>query len=254
MTLLNQQITKLNPKNLRSRDNEIVLQTQLCELVRDTHLYLSALTDPFLLTESDCSAWIRELPKPRPQKSILPTPAPTIAARPPEPIAPPLPPPPKIKAPEQTFSFAQAMSKVAPQMAIIDRAPSDQPAQQVMNRWKTKTQAAPLSILILRESPAEQALLANLAKALTTYFREARLIQAAAIEKEGQWDSFLSPDAGIKHLLLSEQTLHNLPLLLRHYKEVPATGIRTIGEIPLFFLPHPIQKRLLWEQLCRLFS
>ncbi len=140
------------------------------------------------------------------------------------------------------------MAKVAPQMAILDRAPNDAPAQQVMNRWKTKTQTAPLSILFLRESPAEQALLTNLAKALTTYFGEARLIPAAPIEKEGQWDSFLMPP--IKLLILSEQTLHTLPLLLHNYKEIPATGARTLKEIPVFLL-QPTEKRLLWEQLCQ---
>ena len=221
---------------------------QFHQLVRDTRLHLSALSDPFLLAESDCSAWIKEVPKPRTQRIELPPLSPPLPAAPP-------PPPPKAviaktiePTPKPAFSFTQAMAKVAPQMAIIDRTPTDAPAQQVMNRWKTKTQAAPLSILFLRESPAEQALLTNLAKALTTYFGDARLIPAAPIEAEKQWDSFLAPP--IKLLILSEQTLRSLPHLLHTYKEIPATGARTLKEIPIFFL-QTTEKRLLWEQLCQ---
>lgn len=156
--------------------------------------------------------------------------------------------------------FKKLFAKVAPEIPVLDKIPSDAMAKKIANRWKTRNQTAPISILHYSEPPEQKALLEEIATALDVYFGPARLISAEAIEKEKQWKDFLSVPE-LRLVIVCDYTLWQLSDLMHHYKEIPAQGIRTLGKIPLFLFPDlslylkdPLLKRSLWKALCRTHS
>ncbi len=209
----------------------------------------------------------RKAPAPPPPKVEAPPPA-IIKPLPPAPKkeAPPSPPPaPKIAIakeeiakPTLNLSVVQnVLSIVAPELAILPEIPSDAIARKIAERCKTKNQTAPLSLLLLHEPPEQRALLEQIAKALDIYFGPAKVVQAEAIEKEKQWEAFLSVPE-LKMVIACDYTLWQLNGLMQFYKETPAQGTRTLGKVPLFLLPDlslylkdPLLKRSLWKALCQ---
>lgn len=152
--------------------------------------------------------------------------------------------------------FRSILQKIAPELAILDSIPDDAAAKQIATRWKTKNQSAPISILSSGELPEHKALLAEIAAALDVYFGPARFIEADAIEKEKQWKTFLSVGS-LKMIVVCDSTLWQLHDLRQFYKETPATGVRMLGDVPIFLLPDlslylkdPLLKRSLWKALC----
>ena len=152
--------------------------------------------------------------------------------------------------------FRSILEKIAPELAILDSIPDDATAKQIASRWKTKNQSAPISILSSGELPQHKALLSEIATALDVYFGPARLIEADPIEKEKQWKTFLSVGS-LKMIVICDSTLWQLHQLRQFYKETPATGVRMLGDVPIFLLPDlslylkdPLLKRSLWKALC----
>jgi hypothetical protein len=153
-------------------------------------------------------------------------------------------------------SFKSLFAKIAPGMPILEQIPSDATAKKIGERWKTRNQTAPLSILYCNEPPEQKMLLEEIAKALDVYFGPARLVAAETIEKEKQWEAFLAVPA-LKMIFACDYTLWQLQDLMRFYKETPAAGTRTLGNIPLFLFPDmtlylkdPLLKRSLWKAIC----
>ncbi len=139
---------------------------------------------------------------------------------------------------------------------VIEQIPSDAMAKKIATRWKTKNQIAPISVLYFSEDPLQKAFLTEIATAIDVYFGPARLIDASAIEKEKQWETFLE-SGDLKLVIVCDYTLWQLTDLMRHYKEVPSQQLRTLGKTPLFLLPDlslylkdPLLKRSLWKSLC----
>ncbi len=201
------------------------------------------------------------IPKPRPPEPVRepPPPAKAVQSIEPPPVwrQEPLPPPEtKSKTSSETSFFKSLLAKIAPEVIILDEIPSDLNAKKIAHRWKTKNQTAPISILSFGEPAEQKVLLDGIAQALDVYFGPARLIGAETIENEKQWDAFLS-SKDLKMIVACDYTLWQLKDLMRHYKEIPAQGIRTLGNIPLFLLPDmslylkdPLLKRSLWKALC----
>lgn len=168
-----------------------------------------------------------------------------------------------VVEPKPSFDIASVrniLSVVAPELAIINEIPSDATAKKIAERWKTKNQSAPISILLYQEPAEQRALLEQVAKALDVYFGPAKVVYAERIEKEKQWEMFLSV-ADLKMVIVCDYTLWQLNGLMHFYKETPALGVRTLGNIPLFLLPDlslylkdPLLKRSLWKALCQKFS
>lgn len=161
------------------------------------------------------------------------------------------------KAPLDFSFLRKLLSIAAPKFAILNDIPSDATARKIAERWKTKNQTAPLSILIFQEPPEQRALLEEIALALDIYFSPAKTVDAETIEKEKQWDAFLSV-ADLKMVIVCDYTLWQLGGLMHFYKEVPAQTTRTLGNVPLFLLPDlslylkdPSLKRSLWKALCQ---
>ena len=194
-------------------------------------------------------------PAPVIQKPIAPPPAPIVEESPA-----PLPPKQHPISPPQSHSLKALFAKIAPDLLVLDEIPSDAWAKKVAHRWKTKNQTAPLSILYSGEPPEQKALLEEIARALDVYFGPARLVAAEQIEKEKQWEAFLSVPE-LKMVFACDYTLWQLGDLMRHYKEMPTQGSRTLGKVPLFLLPDmslylkdPLLKRSLWKALCQKLS
>jgi hypothetical protein len=157
-------------------------------------------------------------------------------------------------------SLKSLFQKTFPQLALPDEIPSDETAKKIAHRWKTKNQIAPISILHFSEPPKQKALLGEIVKAIDIYFGPARLINAETIEKEKQWETFLSSN-NLKLVIACDYTLWQLSDLMRHYKEVPSQQTRNLANIPLFLLPDlslylkdPLLKRSLWKAICHRLS
>lgn len=165
-------------------------------------------------------------------------------------------PKPREPAARPYSQFRSILEKIAPELAILDSIPDDTTAKQIASRWKTKNQSAPISILSSGELPQHKALLSEIATALDVYFGPARFIEADPIEKEKQWKTFLSVGS-LKMIVICDSTLWQLHQLRQFYKETPTTGVRMLGDVPIFLLPDlslylkdPLLKRSLWKALC----
>ena len=163
---------------------------------------------------------------------------------------------PKPTAPISTVR--NVLSVVAPELAILNEIPNDAIARKISERWKTKNQTAPISILVFQEPAEQRGMLEQIAKALDVYFGGAKIVYAEGIEKEKQWEAFLSV-ADLKMVVVCDYTLWQLSSLMPFYKETE--GARMLGQIPLFLLPDlslylkdPLLKRSLWKALCQKFS
>jgi len=162
----------------------------------------------------------------------------------------------KIKAEPLSFVPLKSLFKrVFPNVSILDEIPGDTMAKKIANRWKTKNQVAPISILCAYENAKQKMLLEQIVKAIDIYFGPANLINAERIEKEKQWDAFLS-SGELKLVIACDYTLWQLHSLMTHYKEVPSMQTRTLKDVPLFLLPDlslylkdPLLKRSLWKAL-----
>ncbi len=201
---------------------------------------------------------VRSAPKPVIiEKVVLPSPKPAAVEKGAE-----IKPTPSITEPvKPNFpAVRNVLSVVAPELAILNDIPSDLIARKIAERWKTKNQTAPISILIFQEPPEQRAFLEQIAKALDTYFGPAKIAYAEGIEKEKQWAAFLSV-ADLKLILVCDYTLWQLNGLMQFYKETPSQGTRVLGNVPLFLLPDlslylkdPLLKRSLWKALCQKLS
>lgn len=208
-------------------------------------------------TQPKANLTLKAQPPPLPQP--LPKIPPPKAASSPPPIAE-KPSPLSSPAPLSFSPLRALFAKIAPEIPILEEIPSDAPARKIANRWKTKNQTAPISILSFGEPKPQKALLEEIAKALDVFFGPARIIPAEPIEKEMQWEVFLSVN-GLKLIIACDFALWQLRSLLPFYRENPADGTRTLKNVPLFLLPDlslyfkdPLLKRLLWKALCQKLS
>lgn len=197
------------------------------------------------------------------EKYGLKNPRPMLANDP-KPVSKPsvlLPQPSVLPPPKEAFDsfndLRKLMAKIAPKIRIINEIPDDAAAKQVSQRYKTRNQAAPISLLSNLEPPQHRKLLSNLTQAIDVAFGSARLIQCGPIEKEKQWEAFLSVN-DLKHVIICDSTLWQLPHLLQFYREVPSHSERFLRNVPLFLLPDlslylkdPLLKRSLWKALCQ---
>ncbi|MBS0625704.1 MAG: hypothetical protein JSS32_06610 [Verrucomicrobia bacterium] len=184
-----------------------------------------------------------------PPRAVKAEPAPKIEKAPKVETAP-------ISQPAENFGeLRKIWPKIAPGVPLLEEIPNDEMAKKVANRWKAKNATAEISILAYHEPPAQRALLEQIAKAIDAVYGPAKIVQSEPIEKEKQWEAFLS----VPHLKLAiacDYTLWQLGGLMQHYREVPAQGTRHLGKVPVFLLPDlslylkdPLLKRSLWKAL-----
>jgi hypothetical protein len=203
------------------------------------------------------NAKVEEKPLPKPFVPPAPPPKPAPVVVQPVVKEEPLPPP---KPSFEISSVRNVLSIVAPELAILGEIPSDASARKIAERWKTKNQSAPISILVYQEPAEQRQLLEEIAKAIDIYFGPAKIVHAEGIEKDKQWGAFLSV-ADLKLVVVCDYTLWQLNHLMQFYKEIPAQGVRTLGTVPIFLLPDlalylkdAMLKRSLWKALCHKLS
>lgn len=261
-------------------DNLASLQTTLLGLI--PHIRCAIEENSFLLTSSEKSLFIKDSihskPIPHPSKPSVPVTQTVAVLNPSKP--PPSVPEPFLLNSKQKSSppiaplsntnplssdvladeVAWILKKVAPHVVYFKDIPDDTIAKKMATRWKTKNQAAPISVLCYNEPVEHKALLEQITQAIDVYFGPAKLIQSAFIEKEKQWEAFFSA-AELKRVIVCDYTLWQLEHLRSFYKEYPAEKERTIGNKPLFLLPDlslylkdPLLKKSLWKALCQKLS
>ncbi len=210
------------------------------------------------------------LPLPVEQKSApreIEKPAPPVQKKKEEPT---LPEPPKAEPPlalekppilEDAFLDVRKLwAKIQPNAPILEELPSDEIAKKIAERWKTKNAVAEISILSYHEPPLQKALLEQIGGAINTLLAPAQIIQAEPIEKEKQWETFLSTES-LKLTIACDYTLWQLGDLMQYYRENPTQKTRKLGAVPVFLLPDlslylkdPLLKRSLWKALCQTIS
>lgn len=138
--------------------------------------------------------------------------------------------------------------------------PNDKKAKAISERWKTKNQSAPISILLFQETGKHHQFLTNLTTALDVFFGETKQISGASIEKENQWETFLSVPE-LKLIIICDSSLWQMPNLLKFYREIPNQTERFLSNTPLLLLPDlslylkdPSLKRSLWKAICQKIS
>ena len=158
---------------------------------------------------------------------------------------------------EKFIEIQKILAKLFPALTILQEIPSDAQAHLLAERWKTKNQAAPISILSFHETEPQQQFLTHLAQALVVRFGQARLISADEIEKDNQWEAFLSVSE-LKLVIICDCTLWQMPNLLKFYREIPSLSQKFLLNVPLMlltnltlYLKDPLLKRSLWEALCQ---
>lgn len=226
---------------------------------------------PILTTEDDANYFEvqKTLPSKEPVKQKAQKPLPKISSpQKPNLIATPNP---TQNLPDPTFrtspldssisptlpSLKSLFAKIAPELPLLEKIPSDAFAKKIAARWKTKNQIAPISILSLNEPSQQKALLHEIAQALDIYFGPAKIISAESIERDKEWDAFLT-STELKFVIACDYTLWQLSSLMPFYRENTSNGTRTLKQVPLFLLPDlslylkdPLLKRSLWKALCQ---
>ncbi len=224
------------------------LSNALLELIREA--------EGPLLTTAEEFAFFRALPpKPAPAPEpvaipplvvhVEPTPPPAPKkVEPPAPVVAEVPPPKRVE-PRPLMEMRAALKKVAPELAFVEKPPDDAFARSVSERWKTRNQVAPITVLTFKDT--ERPLLEAIAKALDVLHGPAKLIEAEGLE----WETFLSTE-GLKWVLITDAALYQLPQLRALYKESP----KMLGKVPLFLFPDlslyakdPLLKKSLWKAL-----
>ncbi|MEN9654658.1 MAG: hypothetical protein RL235_770 [Chlamydiota bacterium] len=168
--------------------------------------------------------------------------------------------PPKPKPTLHFDTMAKLLQKWAPSIKIAREPPSDAEAKRTAKRWQTKNQIAPITIVCGSAHAQYRPFLDDVADALSAYFMPAKVVDAEPIEKEKQWDTVLH-DSTLHTVIVCDSTLWSMAELMRHYRENPTTGTRTIGTKPLVLLPdltlylkdHTLKKSL-WKSLCQKFG
>jgi hypothetical protein len=247
------------------------LRQDALTLIREINQLLESPAT-ILASSDDCDYFrsiyrnLKDVKQPPPSPPpVLPTaPPPPVAKEPPQPVvrAAPEPkpvviePPPKMQ--ELKFDdIRKILSAAFPNLALFSDIPSDAAARKKADGWKTKNQSAPVSIISFHETGAQHDFLVNLTQAIDVALQPARLISAETIEKENQWEAFLSVSE-LKFIIIGDYALWQLPNLLQYYREMPNRSERKLKDTPVMLLPDltlylkdPLLKRSLWKALCQ---
>lgn len=130
----------------------------------------------------------------------------------------------------------KAVSGIGVNITITDEILNDKTARQNSQKYKLKNISADLAVLAYRENENHYKFLEKIAIALNNYFYPAKVISAYVIEKENNWEMFLSENAFLL-IISSERTIIELPNLRKHYRENLAAKEKYLNNIPVFLLP-----------------
>lgn len=142
----------------------------------------------------------------------------------------------KPKIFEDSFSdIKKDISQMFPEISL-EKPLDDKIAKQKSQKYKLKNIAANITILAYKENEKFYKFLEKLSIALDIYFYPSKVVSAYLIEKENNWDIFLSQKE-IFLIISADYTIFELPNLRKHYKENPSLLEKYLNDIPLFLLP-----------------
>jgi hypothetical protein len=248
------------------------LQRETLTLIRSLYSILESQSS-ILASPEDCDYFRavyrnlkdvkKETPSPPPPPPvILQAPEPPTVQTPPKPaLLPPEPKPvmePPPRMPELKFEdIRKILSAAIPELVMMPDIPSDAMAKKMAERWKTKNQSAPISVISFHETGPQHQFLLNLTQAIDVAIGQAKLISAEGIEKDNQWEAFLSVPE-LKLIIIGDYALWQLPHLLQFYREMPNRSERMLKDTQVMLLPDltlylkdPLLKRSLWKALCQ---
>lgn len=162
----------------------------------------------------------------------------------------------KPKTIEHNYNeIKKVINDTYPKYRLFEAIPTDKKAKQIANSWKLKKHATDITILVSKETPQQKLFLRNLTAAINTICLPSKIISAIDIEKENQWNVFLSQE-DLKLVIACDCSIWSLPNLMKHHKEEPTTHVHFLKDIPLFLLPDislylkdPLLKKSLWASL-----
>lgn len=162
------------------------------------------------------------------------------------------------KPPKNEISLEKTkkiIEEIAPNYPLLQNVPNDEKARQIALGYQLKKKSAAVTILSYKESPQGLLFLKNLAIAIDNCFLPAKVVSASEIEKENNWEIFLSQEELIL-IIGSDYSIWELAHLIPHYREIPAKNEHFLGDIPLFMLPdislylkEPLLKKSLFAAL-----
>lgn len=244
---------------LKEEEFPIFASKEDADFFRKAYQKVKETPSPILLTPLPSPAISLETPPSKKEEIVKPAPSPVVSKAPPSLSLPKLNPLPASKE-NNLPSLAKVFELANPQVEILKSPPIDTLAQKRANRWKTKNQITPISILSYEEEPEQLLFLKEIARAIDAYFGPANLLEGLALEKKDEWDTFLS-EKSLKLVIVCDYSLWQMQNLRKTYHEVPAKKQRLVKDTPLFLLPDlslylkdPSLKRSLWKALCQVCS
>lgn len=142
------------------------------------------------------------------------------------------------------------LSSLFPEMHHIATPPDDSRAKENATRWKKWKINAPVILLSFGEEEEELTYLKNLAKAIHTRLKGAKILDGYAFEKEKRWETLFRVNA-FELILVTQKGLGKTELF-KALVEEPSFAVKT----PLFILTPPIMqdKVGLWKKICHQLS
>lgn len=143
----------------------------------------------------------------------------------------------KLNFTENNFSDVKSiLKKIRPNLSINEEILDDKIAKQKAQKYILKNISSDITILAFKENEETYKFLENISIALNTYFLPTKVVSAYSIEKQNNWDIFLSEN-DIKLIISSDYTIFELPHLRKFYKENPSKQEKYLKTISLFLLP-----------------
>lgn len=163
-------------------------------------------------------------------------------------------------SPQEMKDWWNLAQTLFPEWTLNKAIPSDAIAQKNKNAWVKNQEISPVMILSFHDNDKQQALLKNIAQAITLRLAPAQVISAFRIEKENGWEKMLNSPQ-LRLIIASDYELYLNPKLMQFYKEVPQQGKHFLNQIPLLllsdlslYLKEPQLKTLLWRAICNEFA
>lgn len=152
-----------------------------------------------------------------------------------------------------SLSIKKHLLSLDPNLPLIDNVLDDIKAKERLKRGVCLYATA---ILVFEKDREKLNFLKNLEKTVSNKFLPAKLYDGNTIEKENDWESFLSSKS-LKLIIATDHEIFHAKNLMKLYKELPNQSKRMVKDIDLFLLPdinlyfkQPILKRSLYKALC----
>ena len=149
----------------------------------------------------------------------------------------------------------ELLQKVAPEVKLYFGPIDDTKAKHLSRLYKYKSQAADISLLIGNEIVEHFRFFKNLSYALNKFFLPSRLVDGKFLERENEWETFLS-SKDLKFIIVGESLFKKLKKLQIFFKEDKEKQSFYLKDKELFLLPdislylkEPTLKAFLWKTL-----